>query len=440
MARTVAAQLRRRWRQGADSFDGLGTDTIWSGVHDVAQLASAFTSFLLLQRVLDPATYGAYIGLYGLLATFGAMSFAGAGLALLQRLVGEGDDPDRTLRSFLSLTVVVGLAAASVAILIGATTLGLGLTEVALVVGAELFGAAVVFVSAMLVQAASGFPAATRVKLVVIVLRMAVLVTLFSTDSLTIANLGAGILVLFTVYAGYLLVVHLPRHGYRVSFGVPGTQAVRTSAMFSAPMGASRVQTDGDKYLLNLYGFAAEAGFYGLAYRMVLLGTLPLLALDTAAFQRFLPRGDGEPGLHWRRASHLGALMLAASMATALAIYLALPAFGFLFSDGFEEAAEIVPWLLFLIPLIATSNAPMNGLLGLGRADARMWIYLGAAAVSVVAYIVLIPVSGWRGAFWASVIGESVLSVTSWSTLWVCQRRADRITGASHVAATMSTA
>ncbi|MCP3988510.1 MAG: lipopolysaccharide biosynthesis protein [Actinomycetia bacterium] len=428
------------WSRVWYSFDGLAGDTLWSGAHDLTQLVTAFSSFLLLQRALSLEEYGAYIGLYGLLGAFGAISYAGVGLALLQRLVGEGDDPNETLKSFLSVALLIGVAASVIGSIIGAVVLPLTTVEIALVVAAELLGVAVVFVSAMLVQAATSFPAATRVKLGVIVLRLVIVLGLAAADQLTILNLAAGFLSSFTVYAAYLLIIHLPRHGYRVSFGLPSALAWRSSAMFSIPMGASKLQTDADKFLLNVFRYHADAGLYGAAYRLVLLGALPLLALDTAAFQRFLPKGEGQPGLHWRRSTRLAALMAVASSLVAVALYLLLPYFDFLFAEEFKEAMDIVPWLLLLIPLIATSNTPMNGLLGLGRTDKRMMVYVSSAVVSLVLYFVLIPSFSWQGAFVATIISELYLSAAGWTALWYYQRRADRDLDGGSSSPIMSTA
>lgn len=425
--RSPRAFLSKVWH----AFDGLAVDTLWSGAHDFTQLVAAFTSFYLLQRALELEEYGAYIGLYGLVGAFGALSFSGVGLALLQRLIGEGDERNEALRSFLSLALLVGVGVSAFAITVGALTLNLTGLEVALVVLAELVGVATVFVSSMAIQAASGFPAAIRVRLTVILLRLGVLLALWVTDSLTIRNLAGGFLVSFVVYGLYLLVIHLPRHGFQVGLGRPSRLAVRSSFMFSAPMGASKLQTDGDKYLLNVFRFSADAGLYGAAYRMVLLGTLPLLALDTAAFQRFLPKGDGEPGLHWRRGTRLAGLMFAASLVVVAGLYLTLPFFDFLFAEDFKEAMDIVPWLLLLIPLIATSNTPMNGLLGLGLPDKRMWIYISSAVVSIVFYLALIPPFSWEGAVVATVISEIYLAAAGWTALWHYQRKADAEIAAS---------
>ena len=407
------------------AFDGLAGDTLWSGGHDLIHLITALTSFQLLQQALAPAEYGAYFGLYGLVGAFGAMSYSGVGLALLQRLMGAGDEPNRSLRSFLSLALIAGAVATVLTIVIGIVSLRLTATEIVLVVTAELLAVAIVWMSAILVQASSGFPAAIRVRLGIIVVRLGTLLILHFTGNLSIANLATGFLIGFTAYSAYLLVVHVPKHGYRVSIGRPSGLSLRSSAMFSIPMGASKLQTDADKYLLNVFRFEVDAGLYGAAYRMIQLGTVPLLALDAAAFQRFLPQGDGEKGLHWRRATRLATLMGGAGVAVAGAIYLMLPLLDFLFEARYKEAVDIVPWLLLLIPLIATSSTPLNGLLGLGQADKRMYVYLTSALVSIVLYLVLIPQYSWRGAVVATFVSEVYLVCVGWIALWHYQRKAD---------------
>ena len=417
----VAALTRRGWR----AFDGLAGDALWSGAHDFAHLTTALTSFLLLQRALELEEYGAYIGLYGLVGAFGAVSHSGVGLALLQRLMGAGDEPNGALRSFLSLGLLVGSIAAVIAIVVAVVSLRLTAVEIGLVMVAELVAVALVWLAAIGVQAASGFPASVRVRMGIIAVRLVTLVALQLAGRLTIANLAGGFLIGFSLYAGYLLAVHLPRHGYQVSFGRPSELAVRSSAMFSVPMGASKMQTDADKYLLNVFRLEADAGLYGAAYRMVQLGTLPLLALDSAAFQRYLPQGHGEPRIHWRRAVRLAGLMTAASLLVAGALYLALPLLDFLFSEQFKEAIDIVPWLLLLIPFIATRSTPLNGLLGLGRADKRMHIYLSSAVLSLLLYVILIPSFSWRGAVVGTFVSEIYLVVVGWSALRYYQRKAD---------------
>ncbi len=383
------------------------------------------TSFLLVTRVLPKEQYGGYVGLYGLLGAVGAFSYSGVGLALLQRLLGERDEPNRALRSFLSLAMLAGATMAVVAVGLSLTFLRLSVVEVILIATAELVGTATIYVSSILVQAASGFAAATRVRLGLVSIRLVSVVTLKLAGQLSIANLGASFLVGFALYAVYLLVVHLPRHGYEVSFGWPSRLALRSSGVFSIPMGAGKLQTDADKFMLNAFGFRAEAGVYGAAYRLIQVGIMPLMALDTAAFQRFLPKGADEAKLHWRRAIRLARLTMVASVMVSVALYVVLPYLDFLLEAQYRQAFDIAPWLLPLIPLIATSGTPLNGLLGLGQSDKRMLVYLSSAFISLILYAILIPPLDWRGAVIATFISEIYLAIAGWWALWYYQGRAD---------------
>ncbi|MEZ5411704.1 MAG: lipopolysaccharide biosynthesis protein [Acidimicrobiales bacterium] len=414
--------MTRTWR----GFDGLAGDTLWSGLHDGLALLSSMASFYLITRALPTERYGGYVGLYGLLGAIGAFSYSGVGLAALHRLIGERDDPDDTLRSFLSLTVMTGAVLSALAIGLSLAFLRLGAVEISLIVVAELLGPAVIFISALLIQGVSGFAASIRVKLGVVAIRLASVLLLHFTGHLTLPALGLTILASFTVYGVWILAVHLPRHGYAVSFGWPNGLSLRSSGVFSVPMVASKLQTDADKFLLNAFGFRAEAGVYGAAYRIVLLGLTPLGSLDNAAFQRFLPRGEpGEIGAHWRRSTRLAMLMATASVVVALGLWICLPLFHFLIEDRYNEAFDIVPWLLFTVPLLATSNLALNGLLGLGRPTTRMYVTIASSVISMVSYLLLIPSNGWKGAVAATYISEVALAVIAWSTLWHYQRRAD---------------
>jgi O-antigen/teichoic acid export membrane protein len=420
------ASGRRLLSRGWHAFDGLARDTLWSGAHDALALVSAMTSFYLVTRAYPRAEdYGGYVGLYGLVGVIGALSYSGIGLAALQRVVGEGDDRDLTLRRFLSLTLLASTLMTVISVTLALLFLNLSAVAVLAIVLAELVGTATIFVSSIMVQATSGFAAATRVRLGVIVIRLAIVLTLHLFDRLTFTNLGGSFLVCFSLYACYIVVFHLPRHGYHVSLGRPDSTALRASAVFSVPMGAAKIQTDADKFLLNVFDFRAEAGLYGAAYRLVQLGILPLGALEAAAFQRFLLRSDGVPRLHWRRATRLASLTFVASVLVAVGLWVFMPLLGFLVEENYEEAFDIVPWLLPLVPLIATSNAPLNGLIGLGQSDKRMHIAVASAVVSMVSYLILIPRYDWKGAVAATFISEIFLSLVGWSSLWYYQKRSD---------------
>ena len=440
--------LRSRLSAIWNGFDGLAGDTVWGGFSDLGLLIVTFLSFILLQEVLPNVEFGGYAAMYAVIGPLGAMGYAGPGLAMLQRRLRDHAAPDPTLRRFLSLTLLQGAVLTLVGtglILVIADVLTPG--AVLLIAISELLANSTIFVASMLVQASTGYPAMVRIRLGLVAIRFVILLGLAGMDqrfavdtgqlirpqipgvdkfeALTIFNLGLAYSLGFGAYAVWLLVVHLPRHGYRVSFGWPGRDTAVAGAKFSVPMAAAEFQTNGDKAALQAFGFGAENGLYSVAYRIVLLGLTPIKVLDGAAFQRFLSHEEGRRGQHLERSIKFSGLMVGAAVAAAIFLYLIQPWLGFLIAEDKEGARDMLPWLIPLIPLVAMRTTPLNGLVGLGRELERSVVYVSASVVSLALYLALIPPYGWVGAAIATFLSEGYLTVVAWFALVRYQRIAD---------------
>ncbi len=423
-------ELQGRFARLWHAFDGLAEDTLWSAALDFMAVIAALVSFYLFQKALPLASYGSFAGLYGLATTFSAITYSGPGLALIQRRFRHNQDLNDIQASFLNLTIIAGLISSVLAVGMAMVVIKLSFIEIVLVTASELFANSIILVCSWLVQAAVGFPAMIRVRMGAVILKLVAVPALYFTDSLTIRNLGAAYLVLYAVFAAWLIMIYLPQIGYTVRFRRPPVDVVRSSAVFAVPLAASQIQLDGDKVALNAFNLPADAGLYAAAYRVVLLGALPLRVIGQAAFHRFLPAGDeGRPGYHLQRSAKLTMFMFAVSLAVAGAIYfvlyLATPVLDVLIQEEYAGAKDIIPWLVLFIPLLAISGTPTNGLLGLGRTRERAVVYLSSALLSVILYAVLIPGRGWSGAVIATLVSEAYLAVVSWAAMVYYQRKAD---------------
>ena len=419
-------RLSRLWH----AFDGLAGDTLWSAGLDLLAVVGALVSFLLLQRVLVPAQYGSFAGLYGLATTFSAITYSGPGLALIQRRFRFGQDLNEIQASFLSLTILAGLGASVLSVVLAWFIIDLSLAEIVVITASELFANSIIWVGSWLVQIAVGFPAMIRVRMVAALLKLVAVPVLYAAGQLTIFNLGLTYLVLYGLFALWLVARYLPSIGYTISFRWPRMDVVRSSSVFAVPLAASQVQLDGDKVALNAFNLQTDAGLYAAAYRVVLLGSMPIRVIGQAAFHRFLGEGDHTvDGYHLRRAARLTGFMFLVGVASAGAIYVVLylltPIIDLLIEEEFAGAKDILPWLVLFIPLMAISGTPLNALLGLGRTRERANVYLSSALVSVVLYATLIPWLGWPGAVAATLISETYLAVVSWAAMIHYQRKAD---------------
>lgn len=441
---SVQSRIKKVW----NGFDGLAGDTIWGGFSDVGLLIVTLLSFIVIQEVLTTAEFGSYAATYAIIGPLGAMGYAGPGLALLQRRLRDHAEPNPTLKSFLSLTLLQGVGLTLIATLIAlGITDDISLGAIFFIAISELICNSTIFVVSMLVQASSGYPALARIRLGVVAIRLVVLWTLAGLDtrfavdtgqlvrphipgvekfeSLTIFNLGLAYSITFGLYALWLLFFHLPKHGYRFQLGWPGRDAASAGAKFSIPMAAAEFQTNGDKAALVGFGYAEEGGLYAVAYRIVLLGMTPLRVLDGAAFQRFLSHEEGQKRQHLNRALKISQLMLAVGLFAAAVLYLIQPWLGFLITEGNEGARDMLPWLIPFIPLVALRTTPLNGLVGLGRETERSVVYVSASLFSLILYVALIPPFGWVGAVIATMLSEAYLTAISWYVLVRYQRIAD---------------
>ncbi|NLA35980.1 MAG: lipopolysaccharide biosynthesis protein [Actinobacteria bacterium] len=414
----------RHFRKGQ-----LGNDAAWGTLHDICQLFVQTASFLLLGRRLGVEDYGRYAGVYGVVGPIGGLTWSGVTLAVLQRRLRERDSVRQTARDFFGYTIALGVCAVGIGTLIAGQIIGgLAITTIAAVMVAELFCNAVNQVSISMVQAEHGFAAATRLKMIILAIRVGVLLALVAMDSLTIAHLAIGFSVGFTVYTVALFRVILPAFGIRVELAPPSQGIFKVTGSISLPIAAGVLQQDGDKAVLNAYGFQHDAGLYAAAFRVVSMGLMPLRALEGAAFQRFLPHDENARNEHTRRAFRFSILALSGSVVVGIGVLVFAPLLDFLIGEDFAGAEAMIPWLLPFLPLTAIANAPSNGLLGLGRLGNRAAIYFGGASISLTSYIVFVPIFAepWKGAVLGTILGEAFLVVAGWMTLLHFQRRHNR--------------
>lgn len=447
---TTDEGVRRHFRTG-----GLANDTAWGALHDLSQLMVMTATFILLGRTLGKSDYGRYAGLFGIVGPIGGLTWSGIYLAVLQRRLRERDDARTVARKFILLAGVMGAIGSVVGTLVGAATIGgMPVSTIVPLMVAELVLNGVIQVLCATVQADKGFATATRLKLVVLAIRCSTVGLLLAVGQLhysvdrpltqadameAIRYLGIGYCVGFTVYLALLVGLILPRLGLPAVLGRPGPGTGRLTSKISFPIAVGVLQQDGDKTVLNSYGFHGEAGLYAAAFRVVSMGLMPLRALEGAAFQRFLPHNEDERNEHTRRAFRYSVLALGVSVVIGIGIVICTPLVEILLGKDFAEAESMVPWLLPFLPLTAVSNAPSNGLLGLGKLGARVGVYVGGAVVSLTLYIVLIPVMAepWKGAVVGTIAGEAFLAVAGWVVLRHFQQQHNRaLDERSHTAAT----
>jgi len=169
--------------------------------------------------------------------------------------------------------------------------------------------------------------------------------------------------------------------------------------------------------MLSHYGMNLANGIYSMAYRVVDIATMPIIAIRDAAMPRLFQRGGG--GLAptaelsyrlLRRAFPLSALLGAG-------IFVVAPLIPHVLGNGFAETVSAMRWLC-LIPVFRSVHQ-MTGvaLTGAGLQGYKIFTQFTAAGFNFGLNLWLIPHYGWRGAAWSSLATDGALGAMNWGLL-----------------------
>jgi O-antigen/teichoic acid export membrane protein len=404
----------------------LAKDTMLGFVYEGSLLASTLLSFSLLGRSLGPDGFGDYASLYAIAAPLITLASTGVALAQAQHVVREHEDLESTTQSCFSLSLVGGLLMTVVGTGLALLIIdGVPLHAVLPIFLLEFVSYPAVLIAANTVQVRDGYAASTPVRLVPIVLRMVIIVALFAMDRLTIAALGTT----YLATTALLSIVQIRRVGRRYGIKIrPGQvhkRHLKSSIVYSSGVSGLAVQNDGDKTVLQAYNYKTDVGLYSAAYKIVQFGLIPVNTWMSVSHNRFLVHDEDAKGQHLRRAVRFSGVIAIYGVVFAIGVAIAAPLITIIVGDEFEGSVTIVRWLAPLVLLRGLAIFPLNGLMGLGYARLRTALLLGAAGLSLTAYVALVPFWQWKGAAVGTLVGEACLAATAWLFLLRLQRRHD---------------
>jgi O-antigen/teichoic acid export membrane protein len=214
---------------------------------------------------------------------------------------------------------------------------------------------------------------------------------------------------------GWLLLTCGPMSG-----GLPRPDALRF-LRDSLPIGGAtylRMLTIGsDVLLLGLFVGDAEVGLYSTGFKLYSLGIslialyLTVLLPQLATVAAHDPRSvTAATNVALRRA------LLAAAVATPLAMFFAENVLQLLFGAPFAAAARPVQILFLAWPAHLIAGHFRTALLALGRQGQDLRLVVAAALAHVAAKLCLIPWLGINGAAWGTLAGEIVLMLLAWQS------------------------
>jgi len=199
-------------------------------------------------------------------------------------------------------------------------------------------------------------------------------------------------------------------------------------AVFALSYSTTGLYNDIDKAMLGHYGMNAANGVYSMAYRVVDVCTMPLFAIQAAAFPRFFKKGEAE-GLGSTASYALRIVKRTApyGVLAAAAMFIAAPLIPKIVGHGFQESAAALRWLC-LLPLFRSFHLSAgDALSGAGRQKMRLATQSFAAVFNFAVNLYLIPHYGWYGAAWSSLATDGLLAILNWAVLLTLARNGKAI-------------
>jgi O-antigen/teichoic acid export membrane protein len=394
----------------------LARNTVWMLAGQGTNVILRAAYFILLARLLGVSEYGVFVGAFALVGL--ATPYCGLGSGLLfMRYVGAdrnncaaywGNIVLATLGGGLLVSFVLYLGAphllnsASASVIVP-VALGECIFQQFVLCAGQMFQAFERLHMTALAGTLTGSLRLTAVAVMTLLMHSAT-AWQWAFWSLIVSAVAAAVAVIVVVAS-----LGLPRFSLRLL-------ASRFGEGFNFAIAGSTqsVYNDIDKTMLSHYGMNIANGIYTMAYRIVDIATIPILALDSAALPRFFRKSaqsaDAVVSLSTRlarRAAILGVVMAAG-------MFFAAPLIPRIVGSGFRQSVLALRWLCLIPVFRGAHHLTGSAITGTGFQRYRTAAQFVAAALNFGLNLWLIPRYGWEGAAWASLATDGSLGVANW--------------------------
>ena len=365
------------------------------------RLAVQAGTLLLVARMLGPDEFGAFAGVAALAVMLGTLSTFGTHLVLLGEVSKEPARRAQVLPYAVPTTLLCGGALLALYLALCLTVLrhanvalpvllAIGITEMWL---QPLFSLPATEHLALERTARSQLLSTLPLALRLLAAVMVVLV--HPAEPLALYGYGylaASVIALIVATPTMPAPWPSPRH-----WRLPNKPEWRETAGYAALAITATSPAELDKTLATSLLPLAASGLYAAAARVVGAATLPVIALLLSAMPRLFREGQDQPQRTARLVRWIFAAAFAYSVVLAVALWIAAPAFVWLFGAKYTGIQHMIHWLCLAVPGMALRIAAGSVLMALGKPWMRAGFEVAGLAVLLVAAIALTPRFGAIG-------------------------------------------
>ena len=380
--------------------------------------------FVVLARLLGTAQYGLLAGAIALVSIVSQYSTLGSGLLFLRYV-----SPDHSRFPIYWGNILLSITTMGSLLVLGLGLFGkffIGKESVPILLPIAVSDCLFQQLSScagQVFQAFEKMKVSATVSLVSSVLRLLLAVAMLHSLGRASAWQWAIASLCITFTAALIVFVAVTR-----SFGLPSfspTLLVKRAVegfVFAISGSTTAVYNDIDKVVLSHYGMNVANGIYSMAYRIVNIGTMPVMSIVSAAFPSFFRAGAKGISATLPMATLLLKRTALLGIVITCGLFLSAPLIPHFVGHSYVESVRALRWLC-LIPFFRCFHLSAgDAIAGAGYQRYRLVSQSIAAGGNLLLNLYLIPKYSWWGAAWASLITDGGLSFMNWGALYLLAR------------------
>ncbi len=374
----------------------------------------------VLTRLLSPAGFGDFTLVLTFISIFAVLVDFGLTLTATQMISAPGANEEKILGNLLTLRIVSGALFLSLAPLVGllfpytsVVQIGIGIAAISFLLNTTSNVLVGTFQKRLIIW---------QPTLAELVNRLAVLGLLF----LPFANLSlTSVLSIFVLgnVVQLLITFLFARRFVRLRAGYD-TATMKEIIAQSWPIGISiffnLLYLRGDVLFLSFYRDNVEIGLYGAAYKVIDVATtipatfmglvLPILVVSFATknLATFKERMDQ---------SFRFFTILAVGIAFG-GVAIGIPLLEFIAGEEFTESGAVLAILAPVAGIIFYGNLFGHAIVAINKQKIMVLGYAFTALVTVIGYLIVIPLHGMWGAAWMTLVSEILITAITFTVVY----------------------
>lgn len=396
----------------------LARSSMATGAVLALRVATQAATLLLLVRLFAPDIYGQLAAAATLAVVLGILPSFGAGLVLMARVPRDPAAATDVWRYAWPMIALSGTLLLAIYLPLAMVVGGVGSLPLSVLVWlgiAELLFTPFTALLSFALQGNGRVPLSQVVQWMPLGLRVLATLPCFAlpdTQRLQAYAMLQCLAALLGLLAGYWITRRHVMLNWRPRY--PTRAELRDGAAYAGMHVVASNSSEFDKILAVRAVGAHDAGLYNATARVVVALVMPVLALLLAAQPRLFHHAHA-PSTQGLRLVRLIALLSAGwGVASGLLLAACSPLLPYLFGRDYAEAAQLMPWMAFVAPLISLRFAAGTVLVALGRPLDRVVFEIGGVFVLAVSMLMLAAEWGLPGVIAAVVLSEAGMSGAGW--------------------------